>query len=1274
MLHDLLATATDLERWASLRQSQDTFPELLRRLVSATTLSLTKVSFPSAEGVQLPGWDGHTTTTEATGFVPMGVAGWELGTNQDRRRKAEEDYRTRTANPLDIQPAAATFIFCTLRRWPERHAWAATCQAQGYWREVRAYDADDLLAWLTTAPATHLWLSRLLHKQPAGVKDLDYWWQAWAAQTSPRFPVDWLLAGRAAAQASLATWLTSPTAEPAHSVFASTADEARAFVASCVLALPEPARSACLARTIVVDSEAAWQQLLPFGGGLLLLPNFESERLLQLQAAATQQGHRVLLPRAANELRANETPLPPLDRELLQQGLEAAGFAQLDAAERAALARRSFAAFHRTLLTDKSLQHLWWQTPAIARQLLPVLLLNRWQGSATGDQLLAAELSGQSYAELEQQLLSWAQQPATPVRQLGEEWFVLDPADAWEQTAPYLTPALLTAFGALVQGVLGTPLARFQLPVDERRFARLQGPPDDYSSTLRVGLAATLGLLGTRTPPTAAARLVPAWVDEQVQQLLAQALADPTGHRLTSLSPQLPVLAEAAPDAFLTAVLQNLQQPTPALLHLFEEEPGLFHTTAHHTGLLWALESLAWPAQHLTEATRALATLARLDPGGQSANRPLDSLATILLPWRPQTNASVAERLLALDGLRQIEPAVSWQLLLQLVPGQRDTSMGTHLPTFQWRDWDVNPGRDVDWADYYQFVGGLTRRLLVAADTDLQRWAQLVGALPDWLANVPDSTLHDQVLAQLSQLATMPVLDSERLPLIRALRSLLHQHRSVPTAEWAWGEERLAPLQILYDQLQPVSLPIRHAWLFGEWPPLPEGLTLESDEEAEQLIMARQQQALAEVLAADGEAALAQLLPLVPSAYWLGLNYGQTSYLPEEAKLRLFQQYAATTGELTAKFVQGLAMAVTNLLGSERATAIAYHSLADWQPVQTALWLTNLPMTAATWHLARELGPAIETAYWQRAATYVPDPTEAAEAAQCFLTAQRPAAATKVLVRLRRQAPHTLPMVLVLATLEALLAAQSTSGIREIPRHELEALLEELPRAAPAERAQAVRLAFLFSATAPLKNPQLLREELARNPAFFVELLTGFYKPDNVTAAQLAEMTDDEREIKRNFAMQAGRVLYRWDTAPGCRPDNSLDGEYLRQWVATARTLAAGQHVTRGFEMQLGKLLSHSPPGPDGVWPPPAVCQLLEEAASDTVARHAHTGRYNLHGRAHLVDGGNRESRLAADYARWAEQLRAYPVTARLLRGLRDTFAGKALDERQQADREAQFG
>lgn len=67
-----LVNATDLDRWADLREAQDQLPKLVRRLISATANGLTAISMRAGEGVGIAGWDGIVLTANQDAHVPEG--------------------------------------------------------------------------------------------------------------------------------------------------------------------------------------------------------------------------------------------------------------------------------------------------------------------------------------------------------------------------------------------------------------------------------------------------------------------------------------------------------------------------------------------------------------------------------------------------------------------------------------------------------------------------------------------------------------------------------------------------------------------------------------------------------------------------------------------------------------------------------------------------------------------------------------------------------------------------------------------------------------------------------------------------------------------------------------------------------------------------------------------------------------------------------------------------------------------------------------------------
>jgi hypothetical protein len=169
-------------------------------------------------------------------------------------------------------------------------------------------------------------------------------------------------------------------------------------------------------------------------------------------------------------------------------------------------------------------------------------------------------------------------------------------------------------------------------PDDQRLYAEMYGKKLQHSGWLRDGLARTLRLIALQHTPLGLTNTgIPP--DVFVNNLISHLPGLATDyHRIASLSGELPILMEAAPRPLLAALGQMLEGDGKAVVPIFQDKDPFF-CRSPHTGLLWALEALAWDPQYLGDAAIILARLARIDPGGKLTNRPLNSLRGIFLPW-----------------------------------------------------------------------------------------------------------------------------------------------------------------------------------------------------------------------------------------------------------------------------------------------------------------------------------------------------------------------------------------------------------------------------------------------------------------------------------------------------------------------------------------------------------------------------------------------------------------------------------------------------------------
>jgi len=1249
--------ATDLTEWAGRRDAQGDLPRLVSRLVLVTGGDIKSIAFRAGAGVQLGGWDGLVVTERGNAFVPAGVSGWELSTSNTPGPKATDDYMKRTEDPKGLDPSQTVFVAVSLRVWPSKQEWVQDRLSERVWREVRAYDAHDLEMWLESAPAVHLWLSLKLGKHPEGACDVNEYWRGWSGVTRPSIPAGFILAGRAGASSRIGEWLRS--GDSVLGLRAESRDEALAVLAGTVESLPEDARESVHARCVVVDDEHAWDRLRAAKEPLLLVPRPDYDIRPEALALARSAGHRVVLPLGRTDGGSESLlEIPKLDVTEAAKALEQAGEPEARASELAALARRSLTAFRRKLAADPALQQPEWAGPANGPSLVTVLLAGAWSDSNPDDRQAVAGLASVSYDQLKPQLVRWCEGDDPLVRGVGDAWHVVSKEDAWVLLSRYLKADALDRLRTVVVELLGTPDPAYDLPDDERWLAPIKGKKPKGSDLLRKGLADTMAMLGSRggrvnvtTGVTAAdvAGVI-------VRDVLARANSD--WRVWASLSYSLALLAEAAPDEFLSAVDAGLAGAEPVLLKLFApKDVGPMGPTSPHPGLLWALETLAWSPVYLGRAALCLARLARLDPGGKLGNRPSHSLHSIFLPWLPQTAADLGQRLVVIDMLRSREPAVAWQLLRDLLP--QHNGFGEYTPTPRWRDWAPDAVRRRTQAEYLHAIRDITGRMLEDADVDGHRWADLVATL----GRLPPEQ-HRSVVAGLESLDPEQLGDEGCAAVWNALRDLLSMHRTVPDAEWALPVENVERLAAVYGRFEPRDLSLRYAWLFDSAPSLPDGKSDRNEYWA--ILKERQTSAVVAVFQTHGLAGLLTIAGKAARPDVLGSILAQSGAALSLEDSILHDNLASGVPYL-ADFARGYATARAFGEGLAWVRGKLFGAAQDWPVAQRGRLLAALPGDRSTWQLASEAGTETEHAYWLLTPWFGIQDDDEEQAAQEFFDHGRLYESFEVLAGRAMLHKQVSPQ-LVVEVLKAIAAAPTTERLPESFAYKLAHLfgvLEASNAVAETTLAQ-LEWQYLPVTTHRWRRPALLLRELNREPGFFVDLVCWLYKAEN-------EEPHTPTEEEQARAHHARELLECWRSVPGTSESGEIDHRALQEWVHQARTGLSEKGRRRGGDLQLGQALSGSPPGQDGAWPHPAVRDVIESNASDDLERGISMAVYNSRGfmARDPAQGGRPERELATQYEGYAAIVSArWPRTSALLRRMAAEYKRDALREDQETELE----
>jgi transcriptional regulator with XRE-family HTH domain len=1248
-------SAEDLDEWADRQDGASTLPRLISSLIQAHQGASTEMRFPSDESTRYPGWDGWTRAGQASTYVPEGEAGWEFGSQRSQiAQKAQADYIKRTEQPAPLNPASATFIFVTPRRWPSKGEWARERRLQGPWRDVRVYDADDLVHWIEQTPAVGQWLATRIGKRPPGTRQVDEIWEEWSRATQWPLTEELVLSDRDEDTAQLLRWLRSRPS--VLSLQAASAEEVIAFFHATLGLLPDNISQQYRARTLVATNPGAARALGDAPAPLILILTEPDPGLAHSLA---ERGHFILLayddtPLSQGEVRRLAQPT----REGISRALAMAGIPEARAEALARDSARDLAILRRLMPSAPGRMPAWArQTPPHA--LLAALLAGGWDESSEGDRAQLAALANEPYDQMTAVLTDYIGELDSPLRKIGPTWRMASPQDAWMLLARYLTAADIDRFQKVAHDVLGATDPRFALAPDERWMASVHGVHPDYSGVLRRSIGEVLILLALWAGEARAAANARRTADLIVTKLFEKADAA----RWWSLSRDLRLLAEASPNAFLSAVEEALDQPEPPLLVLFESNDGGLFGTEHLSDLMWALESLAWSPDLLPRVAEIFARLDALDPGGRYTNRPGNSLRAIFLLWSPQTHATLDQRLRILDRIRKVAPDPAWRLMLGILPRGHDTVSPSSPP--RWRDFSVDRPETVTWALVRRGADALVERLLCDVDLSASRWLDLL----DRLSDIPDSAL---LLSRLEEVANNLKDEQARASLWQGLRRVLNHHREFPDVDWSLPSADLDRLEAVYQRLAPADPLARVAWLFAEQVSLPNP-AVEGWEAQERQLGAARVTAARHIMQDQGVEGILELARLADAPGFLGKALVDADLDP--SLLDVMLERALRDGAASARnLAHGILVAGFPARGENWALGLLEQARSgEWGEQALLTILRALPHRRWTWDWVSEAGVDLEQAYWRS----VPILWMSQEDGQTEYAVRKLMAVGRArhAVHLAgRDTEHVIPTPLLIELLTEAIEQPfeaSHDDHNEAPmfQHRIASLLKVLDQRADADLAEMARLEWAYLAVLEHSDRpiRVLPRALSEEPTLFVDMLRRVFKPSEESG--VIDPPVEDPEAARAVGNQAYRLLDLWDRLPGTQDDGSIDGLALEQWIKAARALAKAIGRDKVADSRIGTVLSASPVGKDGNWPAEPVRDALDLFRSKEMLRGFWIGKRNRRGvttRAYGA-GGDLERAEAATYRRYADALAyEYPHTAKALSTLADTYEEDA--QRQDED------
>lgn len=896
-----------------------------------------------------------------------------------------------------------------------------------------------------------------------------------------------------------------------------------------------------------------------------------------------------------------------------------------------------------------------WGQHASANNLALACIVGSWNEKNKDDISFISKLTGQEFLDWVPSVRDVLHAPHSPIGLKDGIWSVRNRVELWEELGPRIYDHHLDLFKEGAVAVLSERDPSFDLPADERYAASIHEKVFSYSAVLRKGIAEGLALLGCR--PAALVNCSKHKAEATAVLAIREILANADWQLWGSLNNLLPTLAESAPGEFLDAVEHALQQDPCPFDELFSQEgKGIFGGN-YLTGLLWALEGLAWDETYLVRVCVVLGELASHDPGGQWANRPGNSLAEILLPWLPHTIASIEKRRVAVQTLCKEWPEMAWGLILKLLPGQHQTSTGTHKPALR----DVIPEnweKGVTHKEYWEQVSHYAEMAVSMAEHDLEKLRQLVGEFD----NLPRPAF-DRLLGILASKEVTELPEETRLPLWDKLRTFTSKHRRFPDAQWALNDELLNLIERVADKIAPSNPFNRYQHLFSD---RDFDLYEENGDWAEQRkrLDERRQNALAEIHNLGGLELVIKFAEKVKSPLQVGQALG--NFATSKTDSMLLPQFLGNPDRTLSQVIDGYIWSRHLAQGWTWADGL---SKKEWNIEQTIKFLCLLPFTKETWDRVQSWLGDSQEGYWRQVVVNPYQEEEQLDVAiDRLLDSGRPQAAIDCLNKLRHDKKPIEPTKVIRALLDAISSREMANSMDS---YQIVELIEHLQKDTSVSQDDLFNVEWAYL---PLLDrnqeaaPKLLESRLAGDPEFFCEVIRLVYR------SKKAEAVDEEpSERNKAIATNAWRLLDKWQTPPGVQADGIFDSAHFTAWLQRVKELCAESGHLEVALITLGDVLVHSPPDNDGLWINHTIADALNAKDAEDMRSGFRTGTYNLRG-AHWVDPtGKPELELAEKYRLKAEAVEnaGYQRLAVTLRELAESYERdfqRIIDEHTQDD------
>lgn len=1233
-------TETQISQWADSYNSRGLLPILIRKLIQETipANSLGKISFHGDSAVDLPGFDGITDSLTHTDKIPKGTTYWEFGTNQNFKTKANDDYQKRVKNTSEEIRLKTTYIFVTPRRWPNKEQWEQEKNNEQNWKHIKIYDATDLAIWLERSPITTCWFKNELDIPTEGLIIPEIWWKNWAYIEGKELTYEIVSSRCNDEKKQLIQFLQEHQA--IINIYADNQEEGIAFVIATLL---QSKSTLLLDNTIIINSPNA--QPITTNNHLIVINLLDNNTCLSL---CNKEALTIIkiFPKGLEQDVVNKIVLSHIPFTVFCSELQKMGIEKEKSKEIAQSTALSIPVLRRYLSNDPSIKTPdWAKNHDNIKKVLPFAFCGAYKDNKNYDDksilyLLSGNESEKVIKQNELDLLKLNDSPLITIENITK---IISITDIFFVIGPYISDKNLKDFFSIVELILLDKKPYLELPIEQWWAASVYEKGSPYSAPFLKGIKNNFCFLAVNGQHICNKNSVDC--SFEASQIVNNCLSTMSEEKWLMIQEDLPILAEAAPETFLTCLEKELFVITnPSYKVLFKNANDTFTEPCLRSNLLWALEILAWYPNYFKRVVKILLELNKFNITDNYSNTPYKTICSLFRPFLPSTLVGIEDKLKILHEFSQQYRTTIFKIYIHILINNDSFITPNIMP--KWRNLDKTLRENIITSnELYDYFDKLTDLLYLLTPFDTYELKEILTAS----YNLSYQNLQQLkiFIAQWINTAT----DQDKNDFSNIISNIL-EYKKLP-------QNYKSLYNYLMSILKPTTIQVNFMELFDNYYQWLQknGYKNLSFEEKEKIKKKEQESAIIEL---QQQLSVSEFLDFIIN---LKQPYNIIKYLITEK---------STINEILNWFNKFFTFGNSDKVNSILKNILYLASYYNYKDAFTQLPLNFinknkiekqrlvllLPTNALGWNVAFQLGNEIVEYYWKNTIFYYSSdysPEEINFAVKNFLQVNRPSAAC--LYALHHYTALSIEtwitiffdMIEYNDLVEAHYFDQFESIFLYIDR-EQKKYKDEIIKL----EIMYYKLIFTYTKIFHDRIP-LIYKELSRDPDFFIELQSTVY----------------QENIDRNFATIIYDILYYWDILPGSFSPTENQEQDFQNWTNHIMNKHLSEKETTGFQLRMANLLAKvAYKNKDTYFLEEYLINFIELPQNIKLQKQFLSSYINERGVTSrtINEGGNQERELASFYINLSKQYEIHhPIFATIIKNIANYFEELAIEEDNEA-------